>query len=360
MKPKLLFILNSYEPGAIPKILNLILPYLYEYKIKVIILERIVDNTYLEKLPNDVEYLSLNKHRINILGTLFSLRKNIIMFNPDIIHSHLGRADLFSAICKLRKAKLIRTVHTVRNFKIKRGLMSITQFILSFLDSRFDYKVYVSSQIQMTWEGNSNGFSSVIYNPVAIKKENDSNIIRENENFTLLFAGRLHDFKNPYLIVKAIRIIINMGENIKLIIAGDGPQYKLIKEYIDKFNLQKHIELLGFINNIEESYSLADVIIFPSLWSSGLPMVILEASQYNTAVISANISGVKDYLIDDKNCIFFKSNSERSLVKKILYLKHNPKRRMQIAKNFNRYVQKQFSEGICAKRYINIYEDILA
>jgi len=358
MKPRLLFILNSYEPGAIPKILNLIFPYLDSYKVKLIFLEKNIDSTYIEKLPLAVEYLSLNKHRLNILGTLFSLRAQILMFNPDIIHSHLGRADLFSAICKLRTSKLITTIHTVRSLKIRRGLMSLTQIILSLLDYRFDYKIYVSELIKMTWGNNKNKVSKVIYNPVTIQKKSEKGP-RQDKEFTILFVGRLFDFKNAFLIVKAIRIIVNMGQNVKLIIAGDGPQYNLIKKYISKFNIEEKVQLLGFINNIEEFYIQSDVIIFPSKWSSGLPMVILEASQFNTAVISANISGVNFFLNDGENCIFFESNSERNLVEKILFLKDNPEIRNQIAENLYRYVLGQFSQETCAKKYINVYESLL-
>ena len=150
-----------------------------------------------------------------------------------------------------------------------------------------------------------------------------------------------------------------MGQNVKLIIAGDGPQYNLIKKYISKFNIEEKVQLLGFINNIEEFYIQSDVIIFPSKWSSGLPMVILEASQFNTAVISANISGVNFFLNDGENCIFFESNSERNLVEKILFLKDNPEIRNQIAENLYRYVLGQFSKETCAKKYINVYESLL-
>ena len=39
----------------------------------------------------------------------------------------------------------------------------------------------------------------------------------------------------------------------------------------------------------------ANAIVFPSIWSSGLPLVALEASQYDIALVSSNRKGIEAY-----------------------------------------------------------------
>jgi len=299
---------NSYQPGAIPNILNLIIPFLELFKIKMISLEKMDNLSGLEKLPSFVHFMSLGKHRLNVIGTLIALRKEIQNFNPDIIHSHLGRGDIYSAICKTTNAKLVSTVHTIKKFRINRGLFNITQTVSSFLDFRVNYKVFISEIVKNSWINKDCTYDyDIIYNPVRIQKK-PTKKIEKRKSFNILFAGRLLDFKNPILIVKSMRELMKIDSDINLVIAGVGPQFDKIKKYIITNSLEKNISLIGFCEKMEDIYTFSDVIVFPSLWSSGLPMVAVEASQFNNALITSDIFGIEEFIQDDENGLLFKSN----------------------------------------------------
>ena len=360
MKPKLLFIVNTYAPGAIPKILNLLIPtFLNIYKIKIISLDK-MDNFYaLSELNKDVEFKALEMHRLNILGTLIKLRKEINSYSPDIIHSHLGRAYIYSAICKIANSKLIATIHTIRKIQFKRGLFNITQILFKLLENRFDYKVFISKIVQASWiRNNIESRKAVIYNPVKIKKRTYEKM-HIDQPFKILFAGRLLDFKNTILIVKSIKEIVRIDTNIQLIVAGDGPEFHNIDNYIRNNKLESNISMLGFCNEMDSIYSQADLIVFPSLWSSGLPMVAIEASQFNTALLSSDIIGVQEFIQNNKNGLLFKSDSYFDLAEKILVLKNDPIHREMLASNLKSYVDKNFSTEKCADKYLNIYKRLL-
>ena len=86
---KLLFIVNTYKPGAIPNILNMIIPRLKNFSIYILTLEDSREELlkYAESINYNIE--TINTSRFNLLKTLLLLKKKITEIDPDIIHSHM-------------------------------------------------------------------------------------------------------------------------------------------------------------------------------------------------------------------------------------------------------------------------------
>ncbi len=358
MKPRLLYVVNTYAPGAIPKILNLILPYLQEFNVKILTLQSCNDRLFIDQLPENIHFKSLGASRLNILKSVYKLRKEIINFSPDIIHSHLGRSDLFSAICKPKSVKLLTTVHTIRNINFKRGLFNITQIFYRILHFKVDYFVCISKVVKNSLE-NSKINAVVIHNPIEVKK----NIIPFDElkrPFNVLFVGRLESFKNTILILRAFKEIIKRNKDIRLNIVGDGSQINELNKYVQENKLDNLVTIVGYTNNVEEYYHKSHALIFPSLWSSGIPLVILEVAQYNTAIISSEIDGVKEILVHGNNALLFECNNYESLITAILKLKNDNNLRNKLAKNIYSTVKSNFSIEKTSREYISIYKKLSA
>lgn len=61
--------------------------------------------------------------------------------------------------------------------------------------------------------------------------------------------GRLENNKNQMLLLKAARILANYRKNFKIYILGEGEDKNELQDYIQKHNLEKNVEILGFIEN---------------------------------------------------------------------------------------------------------------
>jgi glycosyltransferase involved in cell wall biosynthesis len=358
MKPRLLYVVNTYAPGAIPKILNLILPQLDDFNVKILTLESCNDRFFINQLPQNVHFKSLNTRRLNIIKSLYMLRREIINYSPDIIHSHLGRSDLYSAMCKPKSAKLLTTLHTIRKINLRRGLFNINQIFYRILHFKVDCYICISNRVKNSLKI-SNKDVIVINNPIEVKK----NIIPFdgfNRPFNLLFVGRLESFKNTIIILKAIKELIKKNNDIHLNIIGDGPKLNELNSFIRENRLDKHVSLVGYTNNVEEYYEKSHALIFPSMWSSGIPLVVLEAAQYNTAIISSEIDGVKEFLIHQNNALLFKSNNSQSLIAAISELKDDVKLRNKLAENIYNAVKNNYLIEETSKAYISIYKKLSA
>ena len=67
------------------------------------------------------------------------------------------------------------------------------------------------------------------------------------------------------------------------------------------------IYTLGKFTDISQYYSIADVVVLPSIWDEPAGMTILEAMACGKALITTNSGGIPEYVGED-NCIIVERN----------------------------------------------------
>lgn len=112
----------------------------------------------------------------------------------------------------------------------------------------------------------------------------------------ILIPANIIPRKNQMLLLHYIKSYADFKG--KLIFAGsaiDMSYYKELVQYAKRYNLQDRIEFLGFVENMEEEYRKADLVILPSL-NEGTPNVVLEAYSYGRPVIVSDIEVERDVI----------------------------------------------------------------
>lgn len=146
-----------------------------------------------------------------------------------------------------------------------------------------------------------------IYNPINIdninnlKNASDKLSISKNDIVTVArLDTRSKDFYN---LIDAFALSLpNIPSEVKLFIVGEGPDRKLIEDYITKAGLTNQIILVGQQNNPYEWINNAHCFILSSN-SEGLSIVILEALSCNQLVISTDCEvGPKEILKSSVDC----------------------------------------------------------
>ncbi len=78
-------------------------------------------------------------------------------------------------------------------------------------------------------------------------------------------------------------------------ICGEGKSRLNLEQLIRKYDLQKHVKLLGFQEQPERWICAADAFVHPSL-SEGLSLVTIQAQMIGTPVIATEVGGLKEVL----------------------------------------------------------------
>ena len=140
-----------------------------------------------------------------------------------------------------------------------------------------------------------------------------------NKRKQLLCIGRLCEQKGQLLLLKSLKKVLDSGENVKLILAGDGEMRNAVETYINHNNLKEHVEITGWISSKQVKQLLidSDAMILPS-FAEGLPVAIMEAMAVGTPVLTTYIAGIPELLITGENGILFPAGDVDAIKKAII------------------------------------------
>ena len=156
----------------------------------------------------------------------------------------------------------------------------------------------------------------LLFDPIIeVKKKKDIKSESIVENNFFLSVGRLTKQKNFIFLCRCFKKLIDDNKlNLKLFIAGEGEQKRLLSSYIKKNNLQKNIYLIGHKENIYNYMIKARALILSSLWEDP-GFVLLESAFNRTIIISSDCNnGPKELLKNGLNSFVFKTGDEKSFL----------------------------------------------
>ncbi len=136
---------------------------------------------------------------------------------------------------------------------------------------------------------------------------------------TFLFVGRHNKQKNIENTVQACKILKDQGIKFRFVTAGNGPDFEHLQRLVKKLNLENAVEFLGYVEDrgeIMALYSLADLLVFPSLYDSA-PMVLREAAAMGTPGLVVKGSCSAEDFKDGDNAFIAEDETPEAIAKKI-------------------------------------------
>jgi glycosyltransferase involved in cell wall biosynthesis len=118
----------------------------------------------------------------------------------------------------------------------------------------------------------------------------------------LVCVGRLCEQKGQLLLLDAFKQLRDDGVNCNLILAGDGPMRTEIERRIADYELEKAVEITGWVSGDQVKSLLIKSrgMVLPS-FAEGLPVVIMEALALRRPVISTYVAGIPELIQHGKN-----------------------------------------------------------
>lgn len=310
------------------------------------------NNTALEKI------LENKKIPVHYLGKSTSVSFKVILktykmlskLSPDIIHSHIsGTAYAFLWVL-LHKCKLIHTIHTRPDMEFSSKFRKVLKL---FVKLKKIILVAVSKENQRIATKYYNVGEDTCYyvnNPVEVSKyyKNEKTI----GLITFINVSRQDDNKNQILALRAFAKLHEKMNNIKLVLVGDGNQHSNLISEAKKLGLQDVVSFPGEVSNAEDYLANADIYLSTS-HREGLPLSMLEAMAAGLPIISSNVGGCSDIVVN--NGILFEDNNEEQLLKAMDKLANDESLRNEYAQNGYAIVN-EYDATKCAERYEGLYE----
>jgi len=132
--------------------------------------------------------------------------------------------------------------------------------------------------------------------------------------------SRLVESKGVYIAAEVARLLVAAGlTHFKLIVAGNGPEYKGVRDYISRYGLEDYIETPGYVTGINKQEILrgSNIFLFPTYYGEGCPIVVLEAMGAGLAVVSTPVAGIPDIVEHGKNGFLIDSRNPQDFYKAV-------------------------------------------
>lgn len=185
------------------------------------------------------------------------------------------------------------------------------------------------------------------YHPVSeeerMKMREDEGL--KKENFVIICSKELMFDNNQKTLLYATAKVCNQIPNVKVLLAGNGPDEQMLRDMIRKLKIDDKVRLLGYRTDLEKVVPAADLVVSCS-YREGMPLNIIEAMLCAQPIVASHNRG-HDELIDDKKTGFlFEMLDVQELAKCILRIYKNPIQAKQFGENAYKKVQKYTSESV--------------
>lgn len=338
-----------------------------EFDFKIITLNKEPIDTEIELfINNNINIKCINNKKRKIFSQTIRLKREIRLFEPDIIHTSGIRANLIATFVKKKKNQII----TLRNNAYQEYPMQMNKIksyiaikLTELAINKTDYCVCCSNSLKRNYI--NHGFNNIfaIQNGVNTKKYNINSGL-ENQKFLdslkldnhrkiFIVSGLMNIRKNILIIIEAFLNSDRINDSY-LIFIGDGD----LKEEAIKFSKEhKNIIYKGRVNNVAEYLNISDYYISASK-AEGLPNSVLEAGCTGLKMILSNIPEHKEIQeeLNVSNIIFFNYNDLSKLIEILntcIYKTKNSEKEY-ISNTFSN----TFSSAKMSNKYSRLYKEV--
>ena len=171
----------------------------------------------------------------------------------------------------------------------------------------------------------------------------------------LLSVGEMIERKNHEVVIRALSKLQN--PNIYYAICGKGPLREHLEKIAKELDVSDRVKFLGFRKDIPELCNTADISAFPSR-IEGLGLAGIEAMAAGVPLVSSNVHGILDYVIDGKTGYALSPDDVDGFAKAIDTLANDKNMRESMRQTCINAVA-PFEKENAVKGMINIYNEIL-
>jgi glycosyltransferase involved in cell wall biosynthesis len=124
------------------------------------------------------------------------------------------------------------------------------------------------------------------------------------ERTGLVFVSRFIRCKGAHIAAETVKLLVEGGyANVHATLAGDGPEWEKVRNYVRENGLEEHIGMPGFVRGEEKrkTFEEGDIFFFPTYCQEGCPIVLLEAMGAGMAVVSTTMGAIPDIVREGNN-----------------------------------------------------------
>lgn len=311
-------------------------------------------------IHHNVRMDSRGANPIKDMALIFEFGSIYRRIKPDVVLHFTIKPNIYGTLAaRLLNIPVINNVCGLGTVFLKKGIVSFVAKSLYKLAFRFPEKVFfqneddqqlfiaeklVKRELTGLLPGSGINVSEFVPTP-----------FKTNKEFTFLLVARLIYDKGIAEYIEAIRILKKYGVKARFqLLGGKDPEHKrgISIKVLDGWIKEGLIDYLGKTKNVQNFVNEADCIVLPS-YREGSPRSLMEAACLQKPIIATDVAGCRHVVEHQYNGLLCKLQNPEDLAGKMEEMMRLPEAdRMRMGTNGRRKMEKEFSDKIIIKKYL--------
>lgn len=298
---------------------------------------KVLDSRVRKIMIEDIVREVSIKKDLSVLFKLYNIHKKL---NPDVIHLHSSKIGVLGRLAFPPK-KIVYSVHGFDSIRLAhRKFLPLEKLLKNrckaiVLASDYDRKNIIK-------EGIVNNLH-IVYNGVHSPKPIEGLYIKGIENYkkTVMCIARISPQKRFETYIAVAKLL---------------PQYAFVWIGADKIykDLPNNVFCLQGIPNAKKYIQLADLFVLPTNYE-GVPIVIIDALSYKKPVISSDVGGISEIVLNNENGYVI-DNDDKIFSQKIKYILENENVYHKFSDKSGEIFKSNLTVNEMVKQYLRIYK----
>lgn len=326
------------------------------------------DHEFSGIIPEKITFLPVSMKRgidFSAIKSIYSMYKIFRKYKFDIIQYTTPNASMYASIAGFLSGIPVRIyrqwgmVYLGFNgvkraiFKaIEKCICNFSTFILPDSFGNLDFcrseGFYKKNKSDVILNGSAAGIDFVRFD---VSKKNEwRKEIRAKYNigdndFVFGFIGRINRDKGINELISAFKSFLNIDNSAKLFLVGLADREdEITHDLLDWAKNCDNIFFTGVTSEAEKFYASFDVFILPS-YREGFGSTLIEAQAMEIPVITTNIPGPSEAIIDGKTGILVEVKNTDELFSAMTKLYNDPALRIEYGKNGLEHTNENFDRN---------------
>ncbi len=284
---------------------------------------------------------------------------------PDILHTHLPRADMAGAFVKLLRPSSVWvcSVHALYNvdWSARWSLPLIHR-----LWRRANRVLCISHAVRdwLTRNGLPPERATVIHYGIETEMFSDARIDLRHSwqldgKFVIGSIGRLEPRKGHQVLIQAMPEILRQIPNAQLVIAGHDPwgYGAELRRHIVASKVGDRVRLVGFQNDVDGFLAALDVFAFAT-YSEGFGQVMIEAMAAGKPVVASQVAPLTEIAAHEELALLVEPGQPAAFADALVRLAREPLQRQRMARRGRERVQRYFNAERMAAETVTLYREL--
>jgi glycosyltransferase involved in cell wall biosynthesis len=285
---------------------------------------------------------------------------------PDILHTHLPRADCAGGIARLLSPSVL-WVSSVHNIHSKSWSGKWALPLCDVLWRRADAVIAISHAVKdwLVQERNISAAQVTVIHygiePLRFTQPyaEQSHTAHPTGQAVIGSIGRLEPRKGHTCLIRAMPAILQQVPEAFLLIAGHDPwgYGQTLQDLIGALGLESHVRLAGFRSDIPAFLHASNVFAFASR-SEGFGQVIIEAMATGRPVVASRIPPLTEIIIDGKTGLLVDVDKPQAFAQAITWLLLHPDEARNMGRRGQERVYSHFSAERMSAETLSLYTEL--